>query len=36
MNYGYTDETGMAYFACDCGVTYPEGSFENGDCPECK
>ena len=36
MDYDYTDETGMACFACDCGVTYPGESFENGDCPECK
>ena len=36
MNYDYTDETGMAYFVCHCGVTYSEGSFENGDCPECE
>lgn len=36
MNYDYTAPTGVSYFVCGCGVTYPEGAFENGSCPDCE
>ena len=35
MNYDYTDSDGVAYFECDCGMTYDERSFNGETCPEC-